>query len=217
MAPRMARLATAAVLQLAALVLGHQLVYLARYGSRFGEALVHAGHGEAWTAAVVSSLILAAVLAVVGLARLGRLGLMVRRTGIDDHKRFEALAPMSLLRAWLGLAPRIAVLQLVLLTTQENLERAAIGEGMPGPGILLTPEYAGGAWIALAVALAVSLIAALFAWRRKVLLARLRAARARLPRVRASVPRPVARLSAPVESVLGRRSALRAPPIVGAA
>src|SRR5262249_4353300 len=108
-------------------------------------------------------------------------------------------------------------LQLVLLTTQENVERAAIGEAMPGPGVLLSPEYAGGAWIALAVALAVSLVAALFAWRREVLLACLRAARATLPRIRASVPRRVTHLLAPVESVLGRRSALRAPPVVGAA
>jgi len=43
MAPRIRRLATAGVLQLGALVLAHQLVYLARYGSLYGEALVHAG------------------------------------------------------------------------------------------------------------------------------------------------------------------------------
>jgi len=219
MTPRLGRFATAAVLQLAALVLGHQLVYLARYGSRFGEALVHSGHGDAWTAAVVSSLVLGAGFAVLALARLVRLGMLVRRAraGASAGASRGNLAPMGLLRTWLRLAPRIAVLQLLLLTAQENIERSAIGEPMPGPGILLSPEYAGGAWIALGVALLVSLVAALFAWRRSVLLARLRAARAPLPRAAVSDPRPVQRETAPIESILGRRSALRAPPLASIA
>jgi len=214
MAPRLGRLATPAVLQLAALVLAHQLVYLARYGSRFGEALVHSGHGDSWNAAVISSLVLGAGFVALGLARLARLGVLVHRSspgGWTPAARGN-LAVTGLLRAWLRIAPRIAVLQLVLLTAQENIERSAIGEPMPGPGILLSPEYAGGAWIALGVALLVSLAAALFSWRRSVLLARLRAARGPLPRPVASRPRPVQRETSPVESILGRRSALRAPP-----
>jgi hypothetical protein len=123
------------------------------------------------------------------------------------------LAPPALLGAWLRVAPRLTLLQLVLLTAQENIERAAIGETVPGPGILLTPEYAGGAWIAIGVALIVSLLAALFEWRRSVLLARLRAARVSLRRARSSCPRPIARDASPVGSALGRRSALRAPPL----
>ena len=42
---RIAALLAAAPLQMVALVLAHALVFLARYGSRFNEALVHAGHG----------------------------------------------------------------------------------------------------------------------------------------------------------------------------
>jgi len=214
MAPRLGRFATAAVLQLAALVLAHQLVYLARYGSRFGEALVHSGHGDAWTVAVISSFVLGAGFVALAVARLVRLALLIRRSGarVAAHSPRGQLAPGGLLRTWLRLAPRVAVLQLILLTAQENIERSAIGEPMPGPGILLSPEYAGGAWIALAVALLVSLVAALFAWRRAVLLARLRAARAPLPRAAAAGLRPVRRDASPVESLLGRRSALRAPP-----
>jgi hypothetical protein len=212
MPPRLGRLTTAAVLQLVALVLGHQLVYLARYGSRFGEALVHSGHGDAWTVAVISSVLLAGLLAVAGAARLIYLGGLVRRARARSGTAPGALAASTFLRDLLGLAPRIAVLQLVLLTVQENVERAAIGEAMPGPGVLLSAEYAGGAWIALAVALVVSLVAALFAWRRSVLLARLRATRASLPRRTNVARRPAGRLWAPVESILGRRSALRAPP-----
>jgi hypothetical protein len=213
MAPWIARLATGAVLQLAALVLAHELTFLARYGSRYGEALVHSGHGEAWNAAATTSLLLAAGLVGLGVSRLRRLGIVARRVGAAGSARSRDLARGGLVRAFLGLAPRVAALQLVLLSTQENIERAAIGQAAPGPGILFSPEYAGGAWIALAISLVVSLVAALFAWRRDVLLARLRAARAALPRASASAPsRPGVLVRPPIESLLGRRSALRAPP-----
>src|SRR5262249_60082625 len=109
----------------AALAFTHQLVDRACSGSRCGEALVNAAHGQAWTAAVVSSLLLTVVLAVVGLARLARLGLEVRRARTDHQAHRGALAPISLLRAWLRLAPRIAVLQLLLLPAPENTERRA--------------------------------------------------------------------------------------------
>jgi len=204
MAPRIARLTSSAVLQLAALVLAHQLVYLARYGSLYGEALVHSGHGDAWSAAVLTSLILAAGLVGLGLARLHRLGVLVRGATVPRRGFTGALPRRALLRAFL---------QLVALSLQENVEHALTGQPIPGAGILFSPEYAGGAWIAIAVALGVSLVAALFAWRRDALLARLRAAREALPRVRAAAPwRPGALARRPVESILGRRSALRAPP-----
>ena len=213
MAPRIRGLATAGVLQLGALVLAHQLVYLARYGSLYGEALVHAGHGDAWNAAVLTSLLLAAGLVGLGLARLHQLGVLVRRAPESGGRPRGALPGRALLGAFLRLAPRVAVLQLVLLTTQENIEHAAMGQPVPGAGILLSPEYAGGAWIAIAVALVVSLVAALFTWRRDVLLARLRAARAAMPRASASAPRRTGVEGRhPVASVLGRLSALRAPP-----
>ena len=213
MAPRIARLTSSAVLQLAALVLAHQLVYLARYGSLYGEALVHSGHGDAWSAAVLTSLILAAGLVGLGLARLHRLGVLVRGATVPRRGFTGALPRRALLRAFLRIAPRVAVLQLVALSLQENVEHALTGQPIPGAGILFSPEYAGGAWIAIAVALGVSLVAALFAWRRDALLARLRAAREALPRVRAAAPwRPGALARRPVESILGRRSALRAPP-----
>ena len=216
MAPRFRRLATAGVLQLGALVLAHQLVYLARYGSLYGEALVHAGHGDAWNAAVLTSLLLAAGLVGLGLARLHRLGVLARAataaTAAHESPRGE-LPRRALLGAFLRLAPRVAVLQLVLLSTQENIEHAVMGRPIPGVGILLLPDYAGGAWIAIAVALVVSLVAALFTWRRDVLLARLRGARAALPRTSATTPRRTGVVARhPVESILGRLSALRAPP-----
>ena len=216
MAPRIAHLATAAVLQLAALVLAHELIFLARYGSRYGEALVHSGHGEAWSAAALTSMLLAAGLVGLGLARLHRLGVLARGIDAGLQSRRGDLPRRALLWTLLRVVPRVAAVQLVVLSVQENIEHAAIGQAMPGPAILFSPEYAGGAWIALVVALLTSLLAALFAWRRDVLLARLRAARAELPRGNASAPsRPGVLVRQPVESVLGRRSALRAPPLVG--
>jgi hypothetical protein len=207
----------AAAIQLVALVLAHELVFLARYGSRFGEALAHAGHGQTWNAAVTTSLLLAAGLAGVAAVRLARLGLLVRRRDAAPGNAPAGLERRPLLRAWLRLAPRMALLSVVLLSVQENLEQAAIGRAPAGPGILLTPEYAGGLWITIAVALAVGLVAALFDWRRRVLLAKLRAARPGVRRGSAARQlRPSVVLRRPVESLLGRRSALRAPPVATA-
>jgi hypothetical protein len=208
----------AAALQIVALVLGHELVFLARYGSRYGEALVHAGHGETWSAAVSTSLILAAGLAALAAFRVAHLGLLVRRRAPATSPAPAAVEPRPLLGAWLRIAPRTAAIGAALLTIQENLERAALGQAMPGPAILLSAEYPGGLWIAIAVGLAVGLVAALFDWRRRVLLARLRAPRAAIPRGSdAPIARPGMIVPPPVQSILGRWSALRAPPSATAA
>lgn len=212
---RFAGVLAAGALQLVALVLAHELVFLARYGSRYGEALVHAGHGQTWSAAVVTCLALGGLVAGVAVLRLARLGLLVRRAG-GSGSRFDGLPPVSLARAWARNAPRIAVVSVVLLSIQENIERAATGGVMPGPAILLTPEYAGGLWITIGVALAVALVAALFQWRRDVLLARLRAARVRLPRGTQAPILRRSRRTVPGGSLLGRGFALRAPPVANA-
>jgi hypothetical protein len=215
----MARLATAGALQLAALVLAHQLVYLVRYGSRFGEELVHAGHGDVWAFAVATSTVLGIGLVVAGAARLAYLTAIVRRaTGPNAERAGGPLAATALQRAWLRLAPRMAVVAAVLLTVQENLERASVGQAMPGPGVLLSSEYPAGLWITIAVAFVVSFVAALFDWRRGVLLAHLSRARTARHRRTTAVPRrPVVRVVRPVGSLIGRGSALRAPPIAASA
>ena len=216
MTRRLGTLVAAVTLQLAAVVLAHELVFLARYGSRFGEALVHSGHGETWSGAVTTSLLLAAGLGVVALARLAWLGVLVRRRGASAEAQ-RTLEPRLLLRIWLRTGVRLAVVGAALLTVQENIERASIGAAAPGIGILLTPEYAGGLWIALAVGLAVGFVAALFEWRHRVLLARLRTPRASRPRITsARAPRSGILVLPPAESLLGRRSALRAPPATAA-
>lgn len=215
---RLTGLAVAFALQLLALVLAHEVVFLARWGSRYNEALAHGGHGESWGSAVITVLGLGALVAALALGRLAHLGLLLRRaTGrtrmgsTASHR--SRLERRDLVRASLIGVPRTAIATAVLLTIQEHLERSSVGFGPTGPGILLSPEYAGGLWIALAVGFAVGLVAALFEWRRRVLLARLRSHRPRLARAAtAAGRRPGVIVLPPVESILGRRSALRAPP-----
>lgn len=214
---------TALGLQAVALVLAHDLVFLARYGSRYNEALVHSGHGEAWSSAVGTILAIAAALVVAGVLRIAYLGILVRRADTPTPAT-ELLKPprgalqlAGLARLWLRIGPRTAITGVVLLTIQENLERSSAGGGIAGPGILLSPEYPFGLWITFAVGLLVGFVAALLEWRRCALLARLRAARARPRRQaepRAARPRTVG--GRPSTSVLGRRSGLRAPPLPSA-
>jgi hypothetical protein len=213
----------ALALQVVALVLAHDLVFLARFGSRYGEALVHSGHGETWSSAVATILAIAAVLVLAGVVRLAQLGILVRAASADAASpagmgsSAGALDLRQLLRLWLRVASRIALVGVVLLTVQENLERSSTGGSMPGPGILLSPEYPFALWITLAVGLLVGLVAALFEWRRRALIERLRAARVALPRhTPVAEPRPRYATRRPVVSVLGRRSGLRAPPVPSA-
>jgi hypothetical protein len=201
----------AAGLQLVALVLAHELVFLARYGSLYGEALVHSGHGETWHAAVTTSFALGLALAAAATLRLVRLGILARRT-----RAVAGPGAGSLLQGWLRIAPRIALLAVVLLTLQENVERGALAGGAFDPWLLLSAQYAGGIWIAIAVGLGVGFVAALHAWRERVLLAWLRATRPAVPRRGASSRRAVDIIDRPDTSLLGRRSALRAPPLVAA-
>lgn len=217
MSGRLARFLAAVSLQVVALVLAHELVFLARYGSRYGEALVHGGHGETWSGAVTTSALFAGLLGIVAVGRLAYLGLLVSRRGPAASTPGGTLEPRLLAPIWLRTGVRLAVVGVLLLTVQENIERATAGAPAPGAGILLTPEYAGGLWITLAVGLAVGLVAALFEWRHRALLALLRARRSSQPRVASVVIRqPGVVVAHPASSLLGRRSALRAPPVVAA-
>jgi hypothetical protein len=217
---RMGRLGiagVAAIVQLATLVLAHNLVYLARYGSRFNEGLVHSGHGEGWKAAAATSIALGALAAIVAIGRVLRLHVLLRR---------ERTAPVgsrlergALLRTWLRVAPALALSTVALLTLQENLEQLALHGASAGIGILVTPEYAGGLWVTLAVGLLIGFVVALVAWRTQVLLSRLRAARSdTVPaRTARTAARPTLVIDRPATSILGRRSALRAPPVAAPA
>jgi uncharacterized membrane protein YidH (DUF202 family) len=193
-----------------ALVLAHQAVFLVRYGSIYGEALAHTGHGQAWSDAVTIVIAGAAVLfgaAIVGLHRLAR--------RLDAGTR-PGSARMSLRRIairWLRTSIGLTVAVVVLLTVQENLEHAATGFGMPGPGILVDPGYPFAVAIVALVATSIALVVSLFSWRREVLVARLRAQARNVRRVPIAPTRPTAAAPVPSRtSTLARRLGRRAPP-----
>jgi hypothetical protein len=220
-------IARAGALAALALVLAHQLVFLARYGSIYGEALVHAGHGRAWSDAVTTVVVGAAILfgsSVLGVWRLSReirrrreIRGRRRRSDGRAHVSDPALRPVEAgprafarrwLTAWLGLT----IVVLVALTIQENVEHALAGLRAPGLAILLSPEYPFAVAIATVVALLVALVAVLLSWRREVLIGRLRAliaafARRRGPAIeRRRSADPVVRRPPALSLGLGRRA-----------
>jgi hypothetical protein len=195
-----------------ALVLAHDLAFLARYGSAFGEALAHAGHGPAWTDAVAGSLAIGIgllVTAILGLRRLGLIANELRARGTSSEPRRTAF-----LRSWLIRATGLALTTTFLLTIQENVERAGMGLAGPNVGLLVSAEYPWALPIVIGVAIAVSFVAALVAWRRAVLVSRIRAA-GRRPARTSIVPRPAVGATQRPLVVLDGLGAVRAPPSLG--
>ena len=113
-----------AVVVAATLALAHDLTFLARYGSAYGEALAHAGHGQAWTNAVLVSVGLATAIVVGAAIQLWRIRSAARSTR-DAPVGGPGLREFG--RSWVGLAARLAAVVAVLLTVQENIERAREG------------------------------------------------------------------------------------------
>ena len=197
------------VLGAAAIVAAHDLLFLVRFGSAYGEALAHAGHDGTWTRAVAGVGLATAVVACAGLGRLARLTIAARRArSIGSVAAFE---PASFARGWLQGAIGLALAIAVTLTIQENLERASVGLPAPGLGLLVSPEYPGGLPIVAAVAAVVALAISLFRWRHAVLVARIRSLRPVPHRTPRAIP-PVQPVLPPTASPLARGRGLRAPP-----
>ena len=204
------------------LVLAHQLVFLARYGSVYGEALAHAGHGPAWTGAVAVVAIGTGLLVagfVVGTVRIAR---ELRRLG----GRPAALAPIRspdvahravgpAVIGTLRTAASLIATVLVGLTIQENLEHAAAGLPMPGLGILASREYPFAVGIVAVVSLVVVLVATLLTWRHGQLTARLRQLREQAAWGRAArvLGKRVAAPLPPRPTRAARQLGRRAPPL----
>jgi len=202
----------AAAAALAALVLAHNFIFLAHYWSGFGRALTSTGHGQAWVTAAIVSLALGAAL-VVGAAwrrralqgQAGNLGLS--RLPSEPDRRAMA-------QRWLIWWAALLVVTVVLFVLEENVELASLGQRLPGIGVLLSDQYPNAVVIISLVALAVSLVAALFGWKIEALIARIHAQRA----IHATPAGSMSGSSDPVErrpnSILGRRLAGRAPPVL---
>lgn len=203
-----------ATLSLAALILGHHLVFLAAYGPEYWTMLERTGHGPVWaiTVATVAILSLGLVfLAFRRIASLRRLARAVEEGGTAVRDATLGHLAGHVLRLWCA----IFVLSLALFVLNENLERTAVG--LPAPGIALLLGGIGHTsplLVFIAVAAAVALVAGLYRWRRDILLSRIQAVRLswdRCPDPRPARPDVLRRRPG---SVVGSHIAGRAPPLV---
>jgi len=202
-----------ATLSLAALILGHHLVFLTAYGPEYWTMLERTGHGPVWAITVATVAILTLGLAFLALRRLASLRRLAR--SIDDGGatvRDGSLRHLAwlVLRVWC----EVTVASLALFVLNENLERAAVG--IPTPGFAILAAGIGRTspiFVFAAVGLAVAFVAGLYRWRRDVLLARIRANRRTWDRsAHVRQPRPSPLLPRRPASVVGSRLAGRAPP-----
>jgi hypothetical protein len=193
---------------LVSLVLAHDLAFLARYGSDYGEALAHAGHGPAWTGAVVGSVATAAGLLVAAGIGWHRLRLRARRLAAGSTSAEPGLR--AFLGTWSRATARLLAATGFLLTVQENVERVSSGIAGPDPGLLLSAAYPFAPAIVAAVSIVAAFVFALVGWRRAVLAERIRAAHH--PAHGAVPMRPIIGIERLPAAHLGGRLALRGPP-----
>jgi hypothetical protein len=200
-----------AVTALASLVLSHSLIFLAGYGPRFGVVLAHTGHDHGWTLAVATSIALAGSMLGVAVGRLLQLRRTARRAGAVSLPTEPGLRAFA--GRWLAWWIALAAITAFLFVVQENFELSSVGASLPGIGILTSAAYPNAIAIIVAVALGISLVAALLGWRSSVLAARIEAVRSETRMAAA----PTFRLRSPIDrrpgSILGRRLAGRAPPL----
>jgi len=195
---------------LVALVLAHNLVFLATYGPYVGEALAQTGHDAAWTTAFANALGLGLALVAAGIWQLRRLSREARAVGVGAGPRDAGMGTFAahLGRLWLGLAPATAL----LFVAQENLEHLALGDDLPGLGVLVRHGSPLAATVVAAVSLGVALVGALYRWRRDILVARISASRRAWLRVTAE-PRRARATHRRAQLGLRGTVAGRAPPL----
>jgi hypothetical protein len=211
MTERIGGVVRVAATALVALVLAHNLIFLAGYGAAFSEAMAHTGHHHGWAIAVVVSLALACSLLFAAAWRLRQLGRLARELGAPRLPT-EPNRRAFLLR-WLALWLALTIGTALLFVLQENIEHARITQRLPGIGVLASAAYPHAVEIIAAVSLAVSLVAALLGWKLELVIARIRA----MQSAARGAGRPVCLPSDWIDrrrgSILGRRLAGRAPPL----
>lgn len=195
-----------------ALVLAHNLVFLADYGTGYADALARTGHDASWSIAVLGVLALGAVLFMAAAWRLRALGALAQAAEVSPQGAplgYRELAG-HLLPLWL----RLTLVTTALFVLQENFEHLGGGGPIPGLGVLASGTYPNAFTIIAVVALGVALVGALFRWRRDVLVARIAAATFRWrPVTGCSVRSSLDGIACRLGSILGRRLAVRAPPV----
>jgi hypothetical protein len=210
-----------------ALVLAHDLAFLASKQGAYAAALAASGHDAGWVTTVLVVAGLSGLLLAVGLARLAFLGLRLRAaarslapggSGSRGRSALEASAdgrPRDRLRGLAHSSARLAGAVTVGFVIQENVEHLSAGLPAPGFAILAWDGNFTPLPIIGLTSLAVAAVVGLFRRRQADLLARVRAAGERaFPHTTAGRPRTPGRASDADGrgSLLGRRMALRAPP-----
>lgn len=193
-----------------AFALGHQITYVVEYGSNAGSALARSGHDLDWALAVASIAVLAIALAALAARQLRRLSVEARGLA-DAGSRRSSLA--ALVADTVPLALAILAVSLIGFVVVENIEYAAAGLASPGLSLLLSPEHQVTLIVFELVSLAVAFVAALYRWRRDVLVELIERGRSLFLRRRASLDtRPAAEIL-PAGAVVRSTPPGRAPPL----
>ena len=193
-----------------AFALGHQITYVVEYGSNAGGALARSGHTFDWTLAVASVALLSILLGGLAARELHRLSGRARGLANGGSRRSSLAA---LVGDTVPLALAVLVASLIVFVIVENLEYAAAGLVSPGLSLLLSPEHQVTLIVFELVSLAVAFVAALYRWRRDVLVELIERARSLFLRRRAPLgARPVA-LTLPASSIVRSTPPGRAPPL----
>jgi hypothetical protein len=211
MTGRVGGMVRGAATALTSLVLAHNLIFLAGYGAHFARAMATTGHPQGWFIAAAVSISLGLLLLAAAAWQIRRLRSQAREVGARQLSAEPNRA--DFVRLWLRWWLALALTTALLFVLEENVELARISARLPGIGVLASAAYADAILIIAAVTLVVSLVAALLGWKLRLLAARIRA-------VQSSGGRPFVPAfltSDPVDrrpgSILGRRLAVRAPPI----
>ncbi len=203
-----------AALAPASLVLVHDLVFLAAYGSQFQVVLRATGHDGRWTSTVTVVTAVSALLGVIALARLGVLWLQAR-----SLQRVRGHPPKTDVHGYLQVVARIwpllALVTAVLFLGQENLEHAALGAPLPGIEPLLAGSSVPPFVVLASVTFVLAALGALLLWGHAALVARIAAALGTQRPARAPLTRrrPAAPTWAP-SPVMALNLGRRAPPAV---
>jgi len=199
-----------AFLMAVAFALGHQITYVVEYGSNAGSALARSGHDLDWTLAVASIALLTVVLAALAVRELRRLAGQANGLGAAASRGSSLVA---LVGDTVPLALAVLVVSLASFVVVENLEYAAAGLASPGLTLVLSAQHQPTLIVFELVSLAVAFVAALYRWRRDVLVELIELARRLRLHGRAPLgPRPIA-LILPASSNVRSRPPGRAPPL----
>jgi hypothetical protein len=209
---RLGRRVRTVILAVVALLVAHDVIFLAEYGDgpAFARAMSEGGHDGYWLPFTVGAILAGGVLLLRSLTTVSRLRAQASQVGWLEELPAPSYSS-ELFGIWRVLFPLVAV----LFALQENLEHLAVGGQFLGLEALVGPDNPLAVPVIAHVTLALAALGALLRWRIAVLRRRLTAARATHPPVTDERPCPEwgsVHTFAPHRWMTGRLDAGRAPP-----